>query len=92
MYIDPIRPEPIKRIPPLMFSPSQIKTTIRPNTFIAQDDGTSSNAELDHFWNRIFFSKHSDTTLQILGKTLRYSFISSNTPDFSDSHISQTNP
>ena len=42
-------------------------------------------------WNRIFFSKHSDTTLQLFGKALSYSFISSNTPDYSDEHISQTN-
>ena len=32
-------PEPTKRKPPLMFTPSQIKTTIRPNTFTAQDAG-----------------------------------------------------
>ena len=38
-----------------MFTPSQIKTTIRPNTFTAQDAGIYSNAELDEFWNRIFF-------------------------------------
>ena len=48
-------PEPIKRKPLLMFTPSQIKTTIRPNTFTAQDAGIYSNAELDQFWNRIFF-------------------------------------
>ena len=48
-------PEPIKRKPPLMFTPSQIKTTIRPNTFTAQDAGINSNAELDQFWNRIYF-------------------------------------
>ena len=41
-----------------------------------------SNAELDQFWNRILFSKHSDSTLQLLGKALSYSFISSNTPDY----------
>ena len=29
-----------------------------------------------------FFSKHSDSTLQFLGKALSYSFISSNTPDY----------
>ena len=29
-----------------------------------------------------FFSKHSDSTLQLLGKALSYSFISSNTPDY----------
>ena len=77
-----IGPEPIKRKPPLMFTPSQIKTTIRPSIFTAQDAGIYSNAELDHFWNRILFSKHSDSTLQLLGKALSYSFISSNTPDY----------
>ena len=53
------RPEPTKRKPPLMFTPNQIKTTIRPNTFTAQDTaGIYSNAELFQFWNRILFSKH----------------------------------
>ena len=85
-------PEPIKRKPPLMFTPNEIKTTIRPITFTAQDAGIFSNAVLDQFWNRILFSKHSDETLQLLGKTLSYSFISSNTSDYSDTHISQTNP
>ena len=75
-----------------MFKPNQIKTTTRPKTFTAQDAGIHSNAELDQFWNRILFSKHSDTTLQLLGKALSYSFISSNTPDYSDTHNSQTNP
>ena len=60
-------PEPNKRKPALMFTPSQIKTTICPNTFTAQDAGIYSNAELDQFWNRISFSKHSDSTLQLLG-------------------------
>ena len=68
-------PEPFKRKPPLMFTPSPIKTTIRPNSFTAQDAGIYSNAELDHFWNCIIFSKHSDSTLQLLGKALSYSFI-----------------
>ena len=42
-------PEPIERKHPLMFTPSQIKTTLRPNTFTTQDAGIYSNAELDHF-------------------------------------------
>ena len=75
-------PEPIGRKPPLMFTPSQIITTIRANTFTAQDARIYSNAELDQFWNRILFSKHSDSTLQLLGKALDYSFISSNTPNY----------
>ena len=76
-----------------MFTPSQIKTTIRPNTFTAQDAGIYSNAELDQFWNRILFSKHSDSTLQLLGKALSYSFVSSNTPNYdADSPQDSGNP
>ena len=74
-----------------MFTPCQIKTTIRPNTFTAQDAGIYSNAEIDHFWNRILFSNHSDSTLQLLGKALSYSFISSNTPDY-DANSPHDNP
>ena len=40
-------PEPFKRKPPLIFTPSQIKTTIRPNTSTAQYAGIYSNAELE---------------------------------------------
>ena len=54
-------PEPIERKPPLIGN-TPIKTTIRPNTFTAQDAGIYSNAELDQFWNRISLSKHSDYT------------------------------
>ena len=50
-----LEPEPIKHKPPLMFSPSKIKTTIRPITFTAQDAGIYSNAELDQFWNNFIF-------------------------------------
>ena len=50
-----------------MFKPTQIKTTINPNTFTAQDAGIYSNAELDQFVNRVIFAKHSDTILQLLG-------------------------
>ena len=71
-----LTPEPLKREAPQMFKPTQIKTTITPNTFTAQDAGIYSNAELDQFWNRVLFAKHSDTTLQLLGKSLSYDFIS----------------
>ena len=86
-----LRPEPIKRKPPILFTPSQIETTIRPNTFTAQDAGIYSNAELDQLWNRILFSKQSDSTLQLLGKALSYSFISSKTPDY-DTNSPLENP
>ena len=84
-------PEPNKRKPPLMCTPSQIKTTIRPNSYTVQDAGIYSNAELDQFWNRILFSKHFDSTHQLFGKALSYSFISSNTPDY-DANSPHDNP
>ena len=70
-----LTPEPLKREAPQMFKPTQIKTTITPNTFTAQHAGIYSNAELDQFWNRVLFAKNSDTTLQLLGKSLSYDFI-----------------
>ena len=70
-----LTPDPLKREPPQMFKPTQIKTTITPKTFTAQDAGIYSNAELDQFWNRVLFAKHSDTTLRLLGKSFSYDFI-----------------
>ena len=46
---------------------------------------------LTNFGTEIFFSKHSDTTLQLLGKALSYSFISSKTPDY-DANSPHDNP
>ena len=70
-----LTPDPLKREAPQMFKPSQIKTTITPNTYTAQDAGIYTNAELHQFWNRVLFAKHSDTTLQLLGKSSSYDFI-----------------
>ena len=70
-----LTPDPLKREPQQMFKPTQIKTTITPNTFTAQDTGLYSNAGLDQFWNRVLFAKHSDRTLQLLRKSLSYDFI-----------------
>ena len=71
-----LTPEPLKREAPQMFTPTQIKTTITSNTFTAQHAGIYSNAELDQFWNRVVFTKHSDTTLHLLEKSISYDFIS----------------
>ena len=70
-----LTPDPLKREAPQRLKPTQNKTTITPNTLTAQDAGIYSNAELDLFWNRVIFAKHSDTTLQLLGKSLSYDFI-----------------
>ena len=44
-----------------MFTPSQIKTTIQPNTFTSQDADIYSNAEVDQFWKTIFFFQNTPT-------------------------------
>ena len=86
-----LTPEPIKKEPPQMFKPTQIKTTISPNTFTAQDAGIYSNADLNQFWNRVVFAKHSDTTLQLLGRAITYDFLQSTTGN-SDNKKSSYNP
>ena len=75
-----------------MFKPTQIRTTITPNTFTAQDAGIYSNAELDQFWNRVSFAKHSDTTLQLLGKSLSYDFITVHNEQLSHRGSNPYNP
>ena len=70
-----LTPDPLKREAPQMFKPTQIKTLITPYTFTARDAGIYSSAELDHIWNRVLFAKHSDTTLQLLAKSLSFDFI-----------------
>ena len=70
-----LTPDPLKREAPQMFKPTPIRTTMTPNTFTAQDAGIYSNAELNQFWNRVLFGKHSDTTLQLLGKSLSFGFV-----------------
>ena len=57
-----------------MFKPTQIKTAITPNTFTAHDAGIESNADVDQFWNILLFAEHSDTALQLLGKSSSYDF------------------
>ena len=67
-----VLPSPLfKKDPPLLFEPTQVQT-ISPYTFTAQDAGIYSQKELKHFWNRVLFTKHSDNTLQLLGKAISY--------------------
>ena len=58
----------------MLFEPHQIQTAIRPNTCTAQNAGIYSKQDLEHFWDRVLFAKHSDNTLQLLGKAISYEF------------------
>ena len=80
------------RKPPLCLHRLNLNYNTTENIHTAQDACIYSEEELDQFWNRILSSKHSDTTLQLLERALSYSFIFTNSPNYSDSHISQTNP
>ena len=66
--------EPCKQAPSdIQHTKTQATVYVRAK---AKRIGIYSNAELDQFWNRVLFAKHSDTTLQLLGKSLSYDFIS----------------
>ena len=70
-----LTPRPMKCKAPLLFEPQQIQTSISPNTFTAQEAGIYSQQELRNFWDRVLFAKHSDNTLQLLGKAISYDFM-----------------
>ena len=56
-----LTPQPISKDPSQLYDPTQIQIAISPiNTFPAQDAGIYSQKELNHFWNRVLFTKHSD--------------------------------
>ena len=46
-----------------------------PNSLTAQEAGTYSNTELTNLWNSVLFTKHSDTTLKLLGKAISFDFL-----------------
>merc|ERR1712122_246316 len=77
-YYHYLTPRPIKCEAPLLLVPRQIQTSISPNTFTAQKAGIYSQQELKHFWDRVLFAKHSDNTLQLLGKAIGYDFMKKN--------------
>ena len=70
-----LNPQLFKKDPPILFEPTQVQTAINPNTFTAQDAGIYSQKELKQFWNRVLFTKHSDNTLQHLGKANSFEYM-----------------
>ena len=64
--------QPPKRHPPVHFEPTRVQTAISPNTFTAKDAGNFSQKKLKLSWNRVLFTKQSDKTFQLLGKTISY--------------------
>ena len=69
-----LTPKFVLRVTPMMFQPKQVQSAINPITFTAQEAEIYSKAEITNFWNLVFFTKHSDTTLKLMGKAVSYDF------------------
>ena len=67
--------KPVLRATLMLFETKQIQPAISPNIFTVQEAGNYSNGELTKFWNRASLTKHSDTTLKLLGKAISYNFL-----------------
>ena len=57
-----LTPQLFKKDTLLIFEPTEIQSTISPNTSTAQDE-VFFFKKLKHFCNRVLFTKHSDNTL-----------------------------
>ena len=62
-----LTPKPVLRATQILFEPKQVQSADSPISFTAKETGIHWNAELTHFWNRILFTRHYDTTLKLLG-------------------------
>ena len=67
--------KPVLRSTPMLLEPKQIQSAISPITFTAQEAGMYSNDKLTNFWNRVSFTKQSDTTPKFLGKAISSDFL-----------------
>ena len=53
----------------MLFEPKHVEAAESPNFFKAKKTGMYSNVALPNFWNRVIFTKHSDGTLKLFGKS-----------------------
>ena len=67
--------KPVLRATLMLFEKKHVLSAINPNTSSAQEAGIHSNCEITKFWNRVLFTKHSDTTLKLSGKAIWYDFL-----------------
>ena len=67
-------PKPVRKEIPILFDLKHVQTAISVITFSAEDAGILSNAEIIRFWIQGLFTKHSDTTHNLPGKTICFTF------------------
>ena len=83
-----LTPSPVKHDPPARFISSEIRSTIQSNTFSAHTAGLYSPIHIKQSWNKIFLTKHSDETIQVLGKAISYDFFHDINPTSEDNNYS----
>ena len=76
--LDPVT---IKQSPPAFCKPSELRTSIRPNAYTAQNASLYSTKDVKEFWKRILLTKHSDEFLHALGNTISKEFFDPNEID-----------
>ena len=71
-----LTPDPLKGEAPQLFKPTQIRTTIAPNTFTAQDAGIILKSKKKTNSGTEYYSRNTQIQLsKYLEKTLSYGFI-----------------
>ena len=65
-------PKPVLQTIPMLLETKQFQPALNPNSSTAQDAAIYSNAELAMSYNRVLYSRVSDTTLKLLGKVVSH--------------------
>ena len=81
-----LTPKPVLWATPTLSQPKQAESAKNPKGFTVLDAGNYSNADFTNFWNHVFFTKHSDTTLNLLGKVISYDFLATSEKQPTDSN------
>ena len=64
----------VLRPTPTLFQRIQVQSAVSPNKLTAEEAAAFSNAEISKFWVRVLSTKHSHTTLELLGKANLFDF------------------
>ena len=75
-----LKPERVKQYTPPQFKHSEIRSTIKPQTFSAHAAELFSPKHIGGLWNRNLLTKNSEGKNQDLSKALSYDFFHDNNP------------
>ena len=70
-------PKSLQKHPPQLSKLTQCQRSTCPNTNTAQVDQIYPYTKHDQFWSRVTIAKQSDSTLQVIKKSIRADFVGS---------------